>query len=195
MYQDPVDPLLSVRGRVADSGEQQTGPTRRAAPRCGRSRSTGGMRRGRPRGRFSFRGTGNGPPASNVRTFNIRLGLAEAPMSHLVIVGGTGYAGSHIAAEAVRRGHEVTSYSRTRAGDPAGRRGLPHRLDHRPRGARGSGRGRRRPGAVGPPRRRRRRAARRPPADAWSRPRPRITRGSRSSAARRRRTSARAGRA
>ena len=31
-------------------------------------------------------------------------------MSHLVIVGGTGYAGSHIAAEAVRRGHEVTSY-------------------------------------------------------------------------------------
>ena len=34
-------------------------------------------------------------------------------MSHLVIVGGTGYAGSHIAAEAVRRGHEVTSYSRT----------------------------------------------------------------------------------
>jgi len=34
-------------------------------------------------------------------------------MSHLVIVGGTGYAGSHIAAEAVRRGHEVTSYSRS----------------------------------------------------------------------------------
>jgi putative NADH-flavin reductase len=40
-------------------------------------------------------------------------GLAEVAMSHLVIVGGTGYAGSHIAAEAVRRGHEVTSYSRT----------------------------------------------------------------------------------
>ncbi len=34
-------------------------------------------------------------------------------MSHLVIVGGTGYAGSHLAAEAARRGHEVTSYSRT----------------------------------------------------------------------------------
>jgi len=34
-------------------------------------------------------------------------------MSHLVIVGGTGYAGSHIAAEAVRRGHQVTSYSRS----------------------------------------------------------------------------------
>ena len=34
-------------------------------------------------------------------------------MSHLVIVGGTGYAGSHIAAEAVRRGHDVTSYSRS----------------------------------------------------------------------------------
>jgi putative NADH-flavin reductase len=33
-------------------------------------------------------------------------------MSHVVIVGGTGYAGSHIAAEAVRRGHRVTSYSR-----------------------------------------------------------------------------------
>jgi putative NADH-flavin reductase len=34
-------------------------------------------------------------------------------MSHVVIVGGTGYAGSHIAAEAVRRGHRVTSYSRS----------------------------------------------------------------------------------
>ena len=34
-------------------------------------------------------------------------------MSHLVIVGGTGYAGSHIAAEAVRRGHQVASYSRS----------------------------------------------------------------------------------
>ncbi len=33
-------------------------------------------------------------------------------MSHVVIVGGTGYAGSHIAAEAVSRGHHVTSYSR-----------------------------------------------------------------------------------
>jgi putative NADH-flavin reductase len=34
-------------------------------------------------------------------------------MSQLVIFGGTGYAGSHIAREAVRRGHTVTSYSRT----------------------------------------------------------------------------------
>jgi putative NADH-flavin reductase len=33
-------------------------------------------------------------------------------MSHVVIIGGTGYAGSHIAAEAARRGHRVTSYSR-----------------------------------------------------------------------------------
>jgi uncharacterized protein len=33
-------------------------------------------------------------------------------MSHVVIVGGTGYAGSHIAAEALGRGHRVTSYSR-----------------------------------------------------------------------------------
>jgi uncharacterized protein len=30
----------------------------------------------------------------------------------IVIFGGTGYAGSHIAAEAVKRGHAVTSYSR-----------------------------------------------------------------------------------
>lgn len=34
-------------------------------------------------------------------------------MSHLVIFGGTGYAGSHIAREAVARGHRVTSYSRS----------------------------------------------------------------------------------
>jgi uncharacterized protein len=33
-------------------------------------------------------------------------------MSHVVIIGGTGYAGSHIAAEAAARGHRVTSYSR-----------------------------------------------------------------------------------
>lgn len=33
-------------------------------------------------------------------------------MSHLVVFGGTGYAGSHIAREAVARGHRVTSYSR-----------------------------------------------------------------------------------
>jgi putative NADH-flavin reductase len=34
-------------------------------------------------------------------------------MSRIVIVGGTGYAGGHIAAEAARRGHQVTSYSRS----------------------------------------------------------------------------------
>jgi uncharacterized protein len=39
-------------------------------------------------------------------------------MSHVVIVGGTGYAGSHIAAEAVRRGHQVTSYSRSEPTTP-----------------------------------------------------------------------------
>lgn len=33
-------------------------------------------------------------------------------MSQLVIFGGTGYAGSHIAREAVRRGHQVVSFSR-----------------------------------------------------------------------------------
>ena len=35
----------------------------------------------------------------------------------IIIFGGTGYAGAHIAAEAVRRGHNVTSYSR--GGAPA----------------------------------------------------------------------------
>jgi putative NADH-flavin reductase len=34
-------------------------------------------------------------------------------MSRIVIIGGTGYAGGHIAAEAARRGHQVTSYSRS----------------------------------------------------------------------------------
>jgi putative NADH-flavin reductase len=33
-------------------------------------------------------------------------------MSKVVIFGGTGYAGSHIAREAIARGHQVTSYSR-----------------------------------------------------------------------------------
>lgn len=39
-------------------------------------------------------------------------------MAHIVIFGGTGYAGSHIAREAVSRGHRVTSYSRTLPTDP-----------------------------------------------------------------------------
>lgn len=39
-------------------------------------------------------------------------------MSHIVIVGGTGYAGSAIVAEAASRGHEVTALSRTRPAEP-----------------------------------------------------------------------------
>lgn len=39
-------------------------------------------------------------------------------MSQVVIVGGTGYAGGHIAAEAVSRGHQVTSWSRRRPSAP-----------------------------------------------------------------------------
>lgn len=47
-------------------------------------------------------------------------------MSHLVIFGGTGYAGSHIAREAVARGHRVTSYSRS---EPARRHdGIDYRI-------------------------------------------------------------------
>lgn len=38
-------------------------------------------------------------------------------MSRIVIFGGTGYAGGHIAREAVKRGHEVTSYSRRGVAD------------------------------------------------------------------------------
>lgn len=34
-------------------------------------------------------------------------------MARIAVIGGTGYAGRHIAAEAVARGHNVTSYSRT----------------------------------------------------------------------------------
>lgn len=34
-------------------------------------------------------------------------------MAKIVVVGGTGYAGGHIVAEAVKRGHEVTSVSRS----------------------------------------------------------------------------------
>ena len=39
-------------------------------------------------------------------------------MSRIVIFGGTGYTGGNIAREAVRRGHEVTSYARTAATNP-----------------------------------------------------------------------------
>jgi uncharacterized protein len=38
-------------------------------------------------------------------------------MSHIVVIGGTGYAGSAIVAEAAARGHEVTSFSRSLPAD------------------------------------------------------------------------------
>ena len=41
-------------------------------------------------------------------------------MTRIAVLGGTGYAGSHIVAEAARRGHEVTSYSRTTPAEPVG---------------------------------------------------------------------------
>jgi uncharacterized protein len=39
-------------------------------------------------------------------------------MSRIVVIGGTGYAGSAISREAASRGHEVTSFSRSRPADP-----------------------------------------------------------------------------
>ncbi|WP_309065359.1 NAD(P)-dependent oxidoreductase [Microbacterium sp.] len=39
-------------------------------------------------------------------------------MARIVVVGGTGYAGSHIVREAVSRGHEVVSISRTTPDEP-----------------------------------------------------------------------------
>ena len=39
-------------------------------------------------------------------------------MASIVIFGGTGYAGTHIAREALSRGHEVTSYSRNAPTEP-----------------------------------------------------------------------------
>jgi uncharacterized protein len=39
-------------------------------------------------------------------------------MSHIVVIGGTGYAGSAIVAEAASRGHQVTSFSRSLPADP-----------------------------------------------------------------------------
>jgi putative NADH-flavin reductase len=38
-------------------------------------------------------------------------------MSHIVVIGGTGYAGSAIAREAAARGHEVTAFSRSAPAD------------------------------------------------------------------------------
>lgn len=46
-------------------------------------------------------------------------------MSHIVIIGGTGYAGGNIAREAVARGHRVTSYSRNLPAEPV--EGVEHR--------------------------------------------------------------------
>ena len=39
-------------------------------------------------------------------------------MSHIAVIGGTGYVGSAIAREAASRGHEVTAFSRSRPTDP-----------------------------------------------------------------------------
>lgn len=39
-------------------------------------------------------------------------------MSHIVVIGGTGYAGSAIVAEAASRGHQVTAFSRSAPTDP-----------------------------------------------------------------------------
>ncbi|MFT4136498.1 NAD(P)-dependent oxidoreductase [Microbacterium sp.] len=39
-------------------------------------------------------------------------------MSHVVVIGGTGYAGRHIVAEAVQRGHDVVAVARTAPTDP-----------------------------------------------------------------------------
>ncbi len=39
-------------------------------------------------------------------------------MARITVLGGTGYAGSHIVREAASRGHEVTSYSRSEPAEP-----------------------------------------------------------------------------
>ena len=39
-------------------------------------------------------------------------------MTTIAILGGTGYAGSHIAAEALSRGFHVVSWSRSRPSEP-----------------------------------------------------------------------------
>lgn len=41
-------------------------------------------------------------------------------MARIIILGGTGYAGGHLAAEAARRGHEVLAVSRSAAEEPVG---------------------------------------------------------------------------
>jgi uncharacterized protein len=47
-------------------------------------------------------------------------------MSTVAIIGGTGYAGRHVAAEAVRRGHRVISLSRNAPSDPLA--GIDYRI-------------------------------------------------------------------
>jgi putative NADH-flavin reductase len=46
-------------------------------------------------------------------------------VAKISILGGTGYAGAHIAAEAVARGHAVTSFSRSRPDKPVHAEGGP----------------------------------------------------------------------
>lgn len=46
-------------------------------------------------------------------------------MARIVILGGTGYAGGHIAKEAARRGHDALAVSRTAPTEPSG--GIEHR--------------------------------------------------------------------
>ena len=40
-------------------------------------------------------------------------------MARIIVIGGTGYAGGHIATEAASRGHEVVSVSRNEPGEKA----------------------------------------------------------------------------
>jgi len=43
---------------------------------------------------------------------------SERVMARITVIGGTGYAGEHIVREAVQRGHEVTSLSRSEPAEP-----------------------------------------------------------------------------
>lgn len=54
-----------------------------------------------------------------VSTIGIRYaGPKGARMTRITVIGGTGYAGSAIVAEAAKRGHEVTAVSRTAPSEP-----------------------------------------------------------------------------
>ena len=54
---------------------------------------------------------GGAPPAA-ARSM-IRTPIEGNVMARIAVIGGTGYAGSHIVTEAVRRGHTVVSVART----------------------------------------------------------------------------------